>query len=143
MTKSKKQLGEFEGDEVLGASIEIRNISGGLNKAMDIDPETFHRGDEVTVVARCTVTSVNHPGVKDTDGVKRVHVMKASEVAIIDDALVSEALDEQARRIEEASGIHQLPIRLQTAHDAGEHADGLVDGCPSCDAEAEAKAAEG
>lgn len=143
------KLGEFEGDDVLGAAIEIRNIAGGLNKSMDIDPEVFHKGDEVTIVARCVVTAINHPGVPDTDGVKRVHVLKATEASRIDDALVAEVLDEQARRIEAAKikreqegGVYQLPAALAEAHEKGDHADGLVESCPACEAEQEAAASE-
>lgn len=127
------KLSKFEGRDVLSAGLEIRNAAGGLNEALKIDPEEWHHGDEVTVVLRCEVSKIRHDEVKDTEGLKRVHVLTATEAAVIDDSLVSEALDEQARRIEEAHGIHQLPIKLQTEHDNGEHEEQPAEGCPSCD----------
>lgn len=135
------KLSSFEGREVSSAGLEIRNAAGGLNAAMKVDPEEWHHEDEVTVVMRCKVAKIRHDPIKDTDALRRVHVLDASEATVIDDSIVAEALEEQAKRIEIANGIHQLPIKLQAAHDAGEHTE-LVEGCPSCDREAEAAAAE-
>lgn len=135
------KLGKFEGAEVSAVGIEIRNAAGGLNAALKVAPVEYHMGDEITVVMRTTVAKLRHEPLKDADGLRRVHILDAGEATVVDDALVAEALDKQARQIEEALGIHQLPISLIAAHEAGEHADGLVEGCPTCDAEAEAAAA--
>lgn len=136
------KLGTFEGLDVLNAGLEIRNAAGGLNESMKVDPETWHKDEEITVVMRCKVDKIRFDPVKDLDGWRRVHILSATEAAVIDDSIVAEVIDEQARRIEEAKGIHRLPIAQQEAHERGEHAEALVEGCPACDAEAEAEAAE-
>lgn len=136
------KLTKYRGREVLSTGVEIRNAAGGLNAALKVDPEEYEVDDEITVVMRCVVDKHRHEKVKDTDGLRLVHILSANEAAVIDDAIVAAALDEQAKRIEEASGIHRLPIALQEAHDKGEHTE-LVEGCPSCDQEVAAKAAEG
>lgn len=142
----RSNLNPFEGDEVLAAGMEIRNAAGGLNEAMSIDPVELHKGDEITVVLRCVVDKIRFDPVKDTSGLRRVHILLANDAAIVDDDVVSDALDRQADRIrrakEEASGMIRLPYGddLQDAHASGGHADGLVDGCPDCDSEAAAAA---
>lgn len=129
------KLGKFEGVAVNAVGVEVRNAAGGLNDAMKVDPAAWHIGEEITLVLRCSVTKVRHDPLKDADGLRRVHILDASEATVIDDELVAEALDAQAIRIEQALGIHQLPIALMEAHDAGEHADGYVDDCPGCEKE--------
>lgn len=138
------KLSPFEGRDVGSAGIEIRNAAGGLNQAMKVDPEEWHHGEEITVVMRCKVEKIRHDPIKDTDSLKRVHVLDASEATVIDDSLVAAALDAQAQRIEKAAGVTRLAVddELAAAHDRGDHADGLVDDCPRCDEEKAAEAAE-
>lgn len=138
-------LGKFEGRKVDAVGLEIRNAAGGLNEAMKIDPAEFHIDDEVTVVMRCTVTKVRHDPLKDTDGLRRVHILTAGEATIIDDELVSDVLEKQKIRIEEATGVTRLPIELVDAHQRGEHAQDLIEECPKCleELDAEAKEAKG
>lgn len=142
----RTNLTPFEDSEVLAVGIEVRNAAGGLNEAMSIDPVELHKGDEITVVLRCVVDKIRFDGIKDTNGLRRVHILHANDAAIVDDDVVSEALDRQSDRIrkakEEASGMIRLPYAedLQEAHAAGDHAGGLVEGCPDCDAEVAAAA---
>lgn len=128
-------LTKFEGRKVDAVGLEIRNAAGGLNESMKVDPVELHIDEEITVVLRCAVTKVRHDPLKDTDGLRRVHILTASDATIIADELVADALDEQKRRIEEVLGVKRLPIELVAAHEEGEHAGGLVDGCPMCDQE--------
>ena len=146
----KKQLSDFEGEQVHTAGLEIRNAAGGLNEAMKVDPAEWHKDEEIHVVMRCKVDKIRFDPVKDMDGWKRVHILSASEATVIDGALVAEALDEQAKRIEEAAGVRRLQLEDETkaAHDRGEHKK-LVDDCPLCteekiaaDAEAAGKVTE-
>lgn len=139
-------LQPFEGKAVLRAAIEIPNAAGGLREAMKFEPREFHHGEQVFVVLRCSATKVRFdPVPKAEENLVRVHVLNAEEATFIDGAAVESALVEQRNRIsrlrEEAAGIARLPYgdELQEAHDAGMHADGLVENCPSCDAEAAAQ----
>lgn len=127
-----KALGKFEGRKVDAVGLEIRNAAGGLNDAMKIDPVEMHIDEEVTVVMRCTVTKVRHDPLRDTDGLRRVHILTAGEATIVDDELVAGLLDAQKIRIEKALGTQRLPIELVEAHLNGDHADGLVEDCPNC-----------
>lgn len=142
------KLAAFEGKETLSAGVEIRNAAGGLNEALNVDAAEWHQGDEVTVTLRCTVDKVRFDPIKDTGGNRRVHILTATSAAVIEDDLVAEILDEQAERIqrakEAAEGVSRLPTEeeLVRQHELGEHAEGLVEGCPSCDEKAEAEERE-
>lgn len=142
-------LQSFEGRAVRTVGIEIPSAAGGLREAMKIEPQEFHHGQKVFVVLECDVAKVRFdPLGDDTDDLRRVHVFAAEQAVIVDEALVREHLDEQARRIDEAKrrakGEFTLDeAQLEEAHAAGEHADGLLAcGCPPCDAERAAAAAE-
>lgn len=142
-------LSKYRGRDVLSIGVEIRNAAGGLNDALKVDPVEYEVDDEITVVMRCVVDKHRHEKVKDTDGLRLVHILSANEAAIVDDALVAEVLDRQSKRIEQAKiqreqeqGVYQLGAAMAEAHEEGHHADGLVEGCPACDAERDAEAAE-
>lgn len=137
------KLGTYKGKEILGIAVEIRNAAGGLNEAMKIDGEPWDFDEERVVAMRVKVVKHRHDKVKDTDGLRLVMVLDAEDATVIDEELVSEALDAQARRIEEAAGIKRLELQneVAAAHDRGEHKK-LVEDCPSCQAEQEAAAAE-
>lgn len=126
-------LGKFEGRKVDAVGIEIRNSAGGLNEALKVDPAEWHLEDEVVVVLRCKVTKIRHDPLKDTDGLRRVHILDAEDATVIeDDGMITTALDEQKKRIELASGVQRLPIELVAAHEAGEHKQDLIEECPKC-----------
>lgn len=135
-------LTKFEGRKVDAVGLEIRNAAGGLNESMKVDPVELHIDEEITVVLRCMVTKVRHDPLKDTDGLRRVHILTASDATIIEDELVADALDEQKKRIELASGVQRLPVELVEAHMNGEHAQDLIEECPKCMEELDAEAKE-
>lgn len=127
------KLTPFEGSAVLSAGVEVRNAAGGLNEALGIEPEEYHKDDEVTVIMRCTVKGVRFDKVKDTDGLKRVHIMTANTAAIVDDSFGADVLEKQRIKIEEAKGVRNLDAgALSIAHFNGEHEDDPVDGCEEC-----------
>lgn len=142
------QLQSFEGRPVRSVGIEIPSAAGGLREAMKIEPQEFHHGERVFVVLECDVAKVRFdPLGDDTDDLRRVHVFAAESAVIVDEDLVRTQLDEQAAKIEEAKrrakGEFTLDeAQLEQAHQAGEHADGLVQGCPPCDHEAALAAEE-
>jgi hypothetical protein len=142
------ELGTFDGKDVLRTAISVTNAGDGLSEAMKVDPTLLHLGDKVYVVLECEVAKVRFDPIKDIDdAVSRVHVLKAGTATMVDADLVQQQLAEQAERIQLAkeaeAGIERLPYaatdELDAAHDDGEHADGLVDGCPQCQAEADAE----
>lgn len=134
--KAQAKLTPFEGRDVLSVGIEIPRASGGLNEALAIDPQEFHKDERVTVVLDCDVAKLRFDPVKDSDGWKRIHILSPVEATIVDRAVVAEALEEQAKRIEEAQGIRRLELQneIVQAHDRGEHKR-LNEDCPRCQEE--------
>lgn len=136
-------LGEFEGHPILRSQVKITRAGDSLSPALKIEPVALHHDERTWIVLEGRIVDVQHPGVPDTNGVARTHVFRTEAATLVDGALVAEVMAAQAEKIrvakEEAAGITRLPYSdepdLIEAHNAGEHADGLVGGCPECDAE--------
>ena len=103
-------LGTYDGLDVLGATVSIRNAGDGLSESMAVDPVKLPVHDTVHVVLECEVTKHTYEEVKDTNGLRLVNVLRAGRATIIDRDQVTAALDEQQRRIDEASG--QLTLEV-------------------------------
>lgn len=137
--RPKPKLSKFEGRDVHSATVAITNAGDGLSKAMKVEAIELHHGATVHVVLECEVAKVRFDEIKDTDGLQRVHVLKAGRSTLIDGDAVRAALDAQQERIDEALGNMHLTLLtdeqidgLMTAHSDGLH-DGITeDGCPSC-----------
>lgn len=106
--RSKSPLGSFEGLDVVSTKIAITNAGDGLSKAMQIEPQQLHLGDTVYVVLEATVGKISYAGVKDTDVLERVQVLKAGVATIVEEALVKDVLDAQRIAIERAAGVERL-----------------------------------
>lgn len=143
-TELLEQLPEFEGLPTLEVSLEVRGIEGGLNEGLTIAPEVMHRGDRVYLLIEGTVDHILHKSIPDRDGWRRAHVIRVDSGTIVDEDFAADRLEEHALRLEAARGVHRLPFDadLIVAHEKGEHASGLVEGCEMCDEELEATAAE-
>lgn len=142
-------LPDYQGRKVARTTISIRNAGDGLSEGLSIDPQVLPLGATVHVVLECTVVGHDHDVMKQApDLLVLDQVLKAGTGTLIDSDVVKEAITQQADRIQrakdEAAGRTRLPLpdELQAQHDEGGHADGLVPGCPSCDDEAAAEAAE-
>lgn len=155
-------LSPFEDHEVVEAAIEIPNAAGGLQDAMEIDPQEFHHGERRTIVLDVVVKKVRFDPMKGSeDQLRRVHVFSAESATFIDRAVVAGALDEQAAKIAKARSAAEEAAKaakgeeamrtnmglrtdeeLLAEHTAGDHASGLVDGCVECDAEIKASQEE-
>lgn len=101
-TEPAFRFSPFEGLEVIGSRIEIRNIAGGLREAMDVAPIELHQGDEFDITLRCKTRGIRHdPAEKDEpDGQQyRVHIADASRAVIVDQSLAAAEFDAQAERI--------------------------------------------
>lgn len=142
-----------DGLPVVATDLELRGVGGGLSKPLRVDPQLFQQGQRVIVSYEAVVRShrFDPTDKEEPDGDQaRVHIAYA-EVAIVRPATGKGQLEgelkkmrEQIKRADEADqGIQRLPTddELQSAHDAGEHAGALLEGCPECDKEAAAEAA--
>lgn len=136
-SKTASVLTAFEGDPVLSAGVEVRNAAGGLNEALGVEPVEYHKDDTVVVILECDVSKIRFYPVKDTDGWRRVHILTATNAAVVDKSLVEDVLEAQRIKIEEAKGISRLPFGGEDpveAHNRGDHDDEAVEGCPECEA---------
>ncbi len=159
-------LSSFEGLPVRQVGIEIPGAAGGLREAMKIDPAEFHHGDRVYVVLACDVQKVRFDPIDraEPDGdQRRVHVFGVDTATIVEEELVRAHLDAQRERIDKANAQARMvdtsgevdpdavvngdpdeddeAAVLGIHHAQGLHSD-LVAGCPDCDAEVDAEAAE-
>jgi len=72
-------LPAFEGAKVTKSAIRLTKAGDGLSEALEVEPKTWHLGDEIALVVRGTVTQVNHRTIQGT--VTRLHTVEASEAA--------------------------------------------------------------
>lgn len=153
-------LTPFDGRDVLRTTIAVANAGDGLSEALRIDPREFHHGEIVHVVLECVVDQVRFVPLdtKDAAGpLVRTHRLKAGTATIVDADLVAEQVNRQKIRIEkareEAAGVTRIKGLEPDGWDddeiealVAEHLDGhhgtLQDGCPECEAEKDAEAAE-
>lgn len=93
----------FEGREVIENSIVISGVSASTD---EVDP--FYVGDTVFLVCEVAVERIEHQGVKGAEKVKRIARGRAIVSAVVDHALVQEAI-ELARIAQEArDGVMRL-----------------------------------
>lgn len=110
-TSLPPELGEFDGRPVRSTGIRITNAGDGLSKALAVDPKVMYHRDQVYVVLETEVTNVAFPPFNtDDDGVIRLHTLKAGRATIVDAELVSDVLEAQQRRLDEAAGKLSLPF---------------------------------
>lgn len=140
-----EKLTPFENRPVIAVGIEIPGAGGGLRDALTVDPREYHYGETVFVVIEGVVGKIRFDPVKGAgEAVRRVHVLDVESAAPVERETVEHLLAEQAKRIEEAMGIKRLEYddELLAAHQRGEHADGVVEGCVECDKEVAAALVE-
>lgn len=109
MATHKKKLTEFDGRDVLQATLTITKTGDGLSKTMAIDPAEFHIGEKLYVVMEVEVAKIRFDLIPDTEAFRRVHITEAGTVAIVDGGVVADVLAQQQKKIEEAAGIERLP----------------------------------
>lgn len=146
------KLPDYGGKPVVRTAIKITNAGDGLSAGLAIDPQVLALGERHYVVLECIVDSHEHDRImdknNDTGLLVLSQVLKAGTGTLIDADVVRTAIVEQAERIERAkdaaAGRSKLPYpdELAKQHADGAHAEGLVEGCPDCDAEVAAAEAE-
>jgi hypothetical protein len=103
-------LGTFEGDDVLAATVVITRAGDGLSEALDVHPVQLHRGDTVYVVLECEVGEIGFVSIQKTNALARKHKLVTLSATIVDEQIVSEALDRTKLAIEQRKGIRRLPL---------------------------------
>lgn len=130
-------LGTFDGRDVLGTTIAVTGAGDGLSQALRLDPTVLHIGEKVFVVLEAEVVKVRHEGIKDTEALTRVHMVRAGTAALVDESEISEMLERQRERLrlaqEKKDGIQRLDI--EQANLRGDHVLGQHDGDPISDCE--------
>lgn len=97
------ELKPYQGRDVLSAGVKIRSAGDGLSKALNVDPVEYPLDTILHVVLECVVTKHTYEEIKDTSALTLIHDLKAGRATIVDASLVERFLDEQERRIEEAT----------------------------------------
>ena len=108
---NKKILGTFEGADVIGTALILRNTGDGLSDSMEIAPVNLHVGDLIEFVGRAEVVGVRHDSAsKESSDLTRVHIARANLITLIESAEVDRLLDEHSVAIEKAKGVERLPF---------------------------------
>lgn len=104
----------YDGRPVVKTTVAIKKAGDGLSQAMATDAQTLHIGERLTVVLEVDVSSVKHAPL-DKDDLSGPLVLTytlsaTSRATIVDDRLVSAALEAQQKRNDEAAGRPQLDL---------------------------------
>lgn len=144
-------LGTFEGLPILDITVAITKAGDGLSNALKANPHRFPKGSRTLLLLEVEAGAVAHKPAKDADAWIEVRTLEAVGVAFVPKTLAPEVtrlITETNERVKEAiereRGVNRLPVgeAFAKAHDAGDHASGLVPGCPTCQEEADAMADE-
>lgn len=142
-TTETQPLDSFEGMPVLAVGIELPRAAGGLQDALAVDPDTWHVGDDVTIILRGPCQKVRYEAI--TGGLRRVHVFGVEKATVVDHDFANGVLDAQAQRIADSK---RGPLddelarsELVAAHEEGAHetltsitlANGEEIRCPDCE----------
>lgn len=107
------KLHRFEGQDVIGTQIKITNAGDGLSKALAIEPRELTQRETVYVVLECEVDTISFKPMKDVAAVVRIQSLRAGTATLVDKDLVSDHLEAQRVRIEEAAGVHRLDFDVE------------------------------
>lgn len=112
-TATTSPLAQFEGVDVIEATIKVVNAGDGLSEALGIDPVEYHQGETVYVLLETTVSRVSYEPVKaDSPFLKRVHTLKAGTGTVVDEHFARESIEMQReinqRARDEAAGQGRL-----------------------------------
>lgn len=123
--EERPDLGQYDGRDIITASIVIPGAGGGLHDALTLDPVLLHTGDEIDVLLRCKVEDIRHSVIKDKgedtgdyDRVSKLVVLKGTILAdkTVGDKTfakmatrLAEAEVERRKREEAAAGVQPIP----------------------------------
>lgn len=122
-----KLLTPIGGREVTQVGVEIPGAGGGLHDALAFDAIELDIDDEVYVVLKVRCAKLRFDPIKDSDCMRRVHIMKpvdGSGGAFIPEEIVSDYMEGHQEMIrlkrEEAANIQRLPFRGSGDDDDGD-----------------------
>jgi hypothetical protein len=151
-------LGTYQGLPVRGVGIEMPSAAGGLRDPMKVSPVLLQVGEHVFVTFELNPRKFRYDPIEEGDevvGWNLVGILAVENATFVDEDLVRDQLDEMAERVEamreaealekeKAKGIRRIggAEHLSADHAEGRHSEGLVEGCPECQAEVDAEASE-
>lgn len=143
-------LGSYAGRRVISTSLRITKAGDGLSDGMTIEPDLLEPGQVYYVVLPIVPTKHVHKLDSEIGMYRLEQVCEAQAGAtFVSEDLVKEVVEKQRARIQawrdEQEGKRKLfgtAVELTAEHDLGQHADGLRAGCPLCQEEIDASAAE-
>lgn len=138
------------GRVIEGRKIELRQTGGAFSRDLQIAfPELLDDvdyGDEILLGVRVRMIDEHFPLADKKDpedsGVHHALIFDTVEVVVASDRS-AKALEADfkgmhtvlQKHADDAKGNETIASQLQAQHEAGEHASGLVEGCPGCDQE--------
>lgn len=114
MTK-KSTIKKYDGKDVTRQAMSLRKTGDGLSQALAIDPLSVHIGDEITLVVRGEVASVQYKqDQKGTSDLTEVIIVNGGTITVADDIEVIDALlaaqaEKNTLAKEKAEGIQRIP----------------------------------
>lgn len=114
-------LQPFEGHPVISTAIKVTKAGDGLSAALQIEPREMHIGDEVFLVLKGSISTVQFLPVAKAEGnYSRGHVFVTETATLVDGDLVEEVIAAQEEKIEadklarqkakeEAAGVSRIP----------------------------------
>jgi hypothetical protein len=118
-------LGSYEGFDVVGATVSVRNAGDGLSQALAVEPVRLDLHSTVHLVLECEVVKHVYEGPRDKDHVDQdelvlVNVLRAGRATLIDRDAVKSALDEQSDRIRKAKEAAEGQLSIDDAIDGAD-----------------------
>jgi hypothetical protein len=121
------KLTAFEGQEVTACAVELPNAGGGLHESLAFEPVEFHVGEEGYMLVHWKNQKVRFDPIKDTEYLKRVHVLGVTETMLVDEQFAEAHFADQRKRLQklrdEARGTPALP-GMNGDEEGGEDGDG-------------------
>ena len=93
-------LGKYRGKKVVRTTAKLTNAGDGLSPALELSPVIYDPGKLVTIVIRTRVAKHTHIDLEDGT-LELQQVFSAGTMAVVDDDLVADVLNEQERREQE------------------------------------------
>lgn len=140
-------LGEYRGKDIIRTSVAIQKTGDGLSESMSIDPQILEIDETGYALIEYEVDHHEPKRIPGTECLELKQVLHAKTVTIVDEDYAAERIESQKAKNQRAKDARKQQgsidtTLLETQHNDGNHASGLVDGCPICDTERQAEADE-
>lgn len=105
-----KKLTPFEGHDVESIGVKIVGGGTGLSEALNVEPVEHEVGSKVWYVVEADVAGAEYVPVKDSSSYRRVEKYATVDMTFVDQGAVADVLEAHRVKVEEAKGIHRLPL---------------------------------